>query len=111
MALWKDATGALYDDDDGRALELARWPEGLTLLTDAEVAAVHAANAWAIYQISATTAYGESTDIVMRCYEAAIAVPPAWVAYRKYLRAIIDATAVGDPTQPLPTRPDSPSGI
>jgi hypothetical protein len=64
---------------------------------------------WSQYQSKAQYALAESDVTVLRCYENTVAVPAAWGAYRKALRAIIGA-ASGDPTQPLPTRPAYPAG-
>lgn len=77
--------------------------------TAAQIAATAAALAWINYQVIAKAALDESDITVLRCYENAVATPPAWGAYRKALRAIIGATS-GDPTQPLPTKPAYPSG-
>jgi len=43
MAIWQDSNGGLHDDMDGAALTLPTWPQGMTLLTDAQVAAIRAA--------------------------------------------------------------------
>ncbi|MFM0334752.1 hypothetical protein [Paraburkholderia strydomiana] len=64
---------------------------------------------WAAHQASAMTALNESDTTVLRCYESAVPVPAAWVAYRKALRAIAGA-ASGDATQALPTKPAYPAG-
>ena len=42
MSIWKDSEGNLHDDDNGKALGLAVWPSGLTLLTEGEVIAARA---------------------------------------------------------------------
>lgn len=68
-----------------------------------------AAAAWSSYQASAQIALDKSDRTVVRCAENGVAVPAAWVTYRKALRAIISA-ASGDPTQPLPTQPAYPAG-
>ena len=38
-----DMTRGLHDDMNGAALSLAAWPQGMTLLTAAQVQAIHAA--------------------------------------------------------------------
>jgi len=43
MAIWQAADGSLHDDMDGAALSLPSWPQGMTLLTDTQVAAIRAA--------------------------------------------------------------------
>ena len=40
MSIWQDASGALHDDMDGAALLLPAWPQGMTQLTAAQVAAL-----------------------------------------------------------------------
>ena len=42
MSIWIDSNNALHDDMDGAALSLPVWPQGLTMLTDAQVAALQA---------------------------------------------------------------------
>ena len=53
MALWKDKTGSLHDDMDGTALALASWPNGLVMLSEAEVAEVSSPRLTVAEQISA----------------------------------------------------------
>ncbi|APD38433.1 hypothetical protein [Burkholderia pseudomallei] len=77
--------------------------------TTAQIAAQQTAAAWSAYQASAKTALDVSDITILRCAEEAVAVPAAWITYRKALRAIVGAEA-GDPTQPLPTKPAYPSG-
>lgn len=67
------------------------------------------AGQWAAFQTQAEAALTQSDKTVLRCVEAAIALPAAWQAYRKALRAIVGA-ASGDPEKPMPTRPAYPSG-
>ena len=43
MALWQDSNGGLHDDMDGEALSLLNWPQGMTLLTNEQVAAIRQA--------------------------------------------------------------------
>src|ERR1035437_336659 len=43
MAIYQESNGALHDDMDGTAQSLPAWPQGMTLLTDAEVATIVAA--------------------------------------------------------------------
>ena len=52
----------------------------------------------------------QSDVTLLRCAEVGVAVPAAWAAYRKALRAIVSPVAIPDPAQPLPTRPDFPAG-
>lgn len=78
------------------------------------VKAVYAAHdpnkpSWAAYKANAQSALDDSDITVLRCYENAVALPSAWVAYRKALRAIVSAS-VGDATQELPTKPAYPTG-
>jgi hypothetical protein len=53
MALWKDASGNRYDDDNGKALSLPSWPAGLTQLTAAEITAFQAAQTPTLAQAQA----------------------------------------------------------
>ncbi|MTD33668.1 tail fiber assembly protein [Paludibacterium denitrificans] len=82
-----------YWDGSGWKLDTARHAQRLAELRYTE----------------ARTALSASDTTLMRCYEAGIALPAEWVAYRKALRAIISAQS-GDPTQLLPTRPAYPEG-
>lgn len=41
-----------------------------------------------------------SDRTVLRCYENGVAVPAAWVSYRKALRAVVSGTSATLPTQP-----------
>lgn len=77
--------------------------------TAAQIAAQKAAADWATYVSDARSALNESDVTVLRCYEDGIALPSAWVAYRKALRAIVSTTS-GDATKALPTKPPYPSG-
>jgi hypothetical protein len=45
MSIWQDAQGDLYDDDEGAALSLSSWPQGLTIATPAQLSAIAAAQA------------------------------------------------------------------
>lgn len=78
--------------------------------TAAELQAAADAAAWTTYQAQAKAALDASDMTVLRCVENAIAVPTEWATYRASLRAIVGATTVGDPTQPLPTKPAYPAG-
>ena len=42
MSIWQDTNGGLHDDMGGTALTLPNWPQGMTLLTTAQVAALQA---------------------------------------------------------------------
>jgi hypothetical protein len=64
---------------------------------------------WAAYQAQSMAALAVSDTTILRCYENGVAVPAAWADYRKALRAIVGASS-GDPTQPLPSKPQYPSG-
>lgn len=84
------------EEDDNRLLEFLSPSECV-------------ADLWSEHQALARSALSTSDTTLMRCYEAGIALPAEWVAYRKALRAIVSAQS-GDPTQPLPTRPAYPEG-
>jgi hypothetical protein len=84
--------------------------DAIPIPTPAQQAAAQQAAAWLTYQHQAQAALDKSDVTVLRCAEKAIVVPTEWAAYRSSLRTIIGATTVGDPTQPLPTRPAYPSG-
>jgi hypothetical protein len=75
----------------------------------AEPAGPSAAELWAVYQSRAQALLNESDRTVIRCYEASTPLPETWVTYRKALRAIVGAES-GDPTQPLPSKPEYPAG-
>jgi hypothetical protein len=66
-------------------------------------------NAWVEYKQQAQAALDKSDMTVIRCVEAGVTLPAAWVTYRKALRAIVGAST-GDPTQALPMRPAYPAG-
>ena len=74
-----------------------------------QVAAYAAAITWAAFQAKAQAALDKSDITILRCAENSVAVPPAWVAYRKSLRAILGASS-GDATQAFPTQPSYPAG-
>lgn len=78
--------------------------------TQAQLQANADAEAWRAYRAQAKAALDASDVTVLRCVEKAIAVPTEWATYRASLRAIVGATTVGDPTQPLPTKPAYPAG-
>jgi hypothetical protein len=78
-------------------------------MTAAQIAAQQAAADWAERQEAAKEDLDSSDVTLMRCFENAIALPAAWVAYRKALRAIVGA-ATGDASQSMPTRPAYPTG-
>ena len=42
MSIWQDQNGGLHDDDGGAALSLPNWPQGATMLTEAQVQALQA---------------------------------------------------------------------
>lgn len=64
--------------------------------------------AWSAYQQNAAAAIANSNDALMLFIESGVAVPAEWVAYRKVLRGIVNASSgkVGK----LPTLPASPAG-
>ena len=68
------------------------------------------AESWREFQTQAKAALDVSDITVLRCVEKSVAVPAEWANYRVSLRAIVGATAIGDPTQPLPTKPTYPAG-
>lgn len=53
MSIWQATDGSLHDDDNGAALSLPIWPQGMTLLTDAEVQAIYTAQAAAQAAVTA----------------------------------------------------------
>ena len=111
MAIWQDISGKLYDDDNGKAISLPSWPQGLTLLTAAQVAAAQAPTAQQLHQqLQAQAADALSkTDIVAgRCFKAGIAFPSAWQTYTVALRAIVSGTDTISTS--LPTQPAYPAG-
>lgn len=60
-------------------------------------------------QVAQARALLQASDVtILRCFEASIAVPPSWVAYRAALRAIVSAPT-GDPSAALPVRPAFPA--
>jgi hypothetical protein len=73
--------------------------------TPIEAAAPAAAQLWVEYQAAAQVLLDKSNVVILQCYEAGVPVPAEWVAYRKNLRAIIEANS-GDPTIALPTQPE-----
>lgn len=75
----------------------------------AEQAASAAASAWRAYQETARAMLDQSDRTVLRCVEAGIAIPAAWIEYRKSLRAIVGASS-GDASQTLPSKPSYPAG-
>lgn len=97
------------------------WSEDGTItfdpsLTAAQVTAIEAVYAahnpasesWLAYQVGAQSLLDKSDLTIIRCGENQVAVPAAWETYRKALRAIVGAST-GDPTAPLPTRPNYPA--
>ena len=48
MSIWQAIDGSLHDDSDGAALGLKNWPQGMTLLTDAQVQVILSAQAAAL---------------------------------------------------------------
>ena len=40
MTLWKDSNNKIHDDDEGRALSLPIWPQGMVQITQAEADAL-----------------------------------------------------------------------
>lgn len=61
----------------------------------------------AALKVAAQMALDKSDITILRCYEAAIAVPTAWQTYRAELRAIISGSSIDTV---LPTMPDYPVG-
>ena len=45
MTLWIDTGNNLHDDANGAALSLPSWPQGMTIATPAQLAAIAAAQA------------------------------------------------------------------
>lgn len=80
----------------------------VTLPTAEEIAAQVSASAWSAYQAQASATLMASDRTVMRCYEAGIALPAEWSAYRKALRAITGATS--GTAGALPVAPAYPAG-
>ena len=98
----------MWTDGNGNFL-MGDCPQFWREATDAEVAAYNQANLWPAYQAKCQALLDNSDMVVLRCYEHAVAVPTLWQSYRSSLRAILSAK-IGDPTQPLPERPDFPEG-
>ncbi|MBR7998257.1 hypothetical protein [Burkholderia vietnamiensis] len=100
-----------FSDARGNALAVPETlqPYSAPALTADQIAGQQAAEDWLAYQASAKLALDQSDVTILRCYENAVPVPPAWTAYRKALRAIIIASS-GDATQPMPDRPVYPTG-
>lgn len=113
MAIWQDSQGNLHDDMEGAALTLAAWPQGMTLLTDAEVAAARAptpAQAHAQLQASAQALLDVITGQRGQFARAGVAGILAndtrlapWQAFVQALRAIANGTDTTSTT--LPTQP------
>lgn len=74
---------------------------------DALTAAQQAAAAQAQLKQQALNALSQSDVTVLRCYENAVTVPAEWTAYRKALRAIVDAPSSATA---LPAMPAYPAG-
>ena len=82
MALWIDSNNQLHDDDNGAALSLPVWPQGMTQATAAQIAAINApkppsvadfesavqlhldqfANTWQYESILSAASYANSTN-------------------------------------------------
>ncbi len=77
-------------------------PNPITPLTPEEIA-------WLDYKNEAAMALQKSDITVLRCMENGLSVPSEWQSYREALRVIVGQES-GDPTIPLPTRPDYPAG-
>ena len=58
---------------------------------------------------AARAALDDSDVTVLRCFEAGVPLPAAWVDYRKQLRELVSVTAA-NVASTLPTRPAYPSG-
>jgi hypothetical protein len=103
-------------DDEGNLIqnEESNHNTNVTQQEKTEIEAVYAAYdpakiGWTDYKNQAAAALAESDKTVLRCGENQVDVPAAWATYRKALRAIVGATVVGDPTQPLPVKPAYPA--
>ncbi|HVI51510.1 MAG TPA: hypothetical protein VM661_09895 [Candidatus Sulfotelmatobacter sp.] len=114
MSIWKDADGLLHDDMDGAAIGLPSWPQGMTLITDDEAAALRAPTAEEIranFVAASKTALAATSTTMERITEAVALGKTAWgaddvqtfLAYRAALRAIVsgdDATSTELPQHP-----------
>lgn len=121
MTIWQDASGNLHDDMNGAALLLPSWPQGMTLLTDTQVAALAvptAAQQWVAFQGQAQAALsGTSVTLERICEGVALGTCAftnpdvvAFMSYRKALRAILsEAQPAAIPTA-LPIKPAYPAG-
>ena len=114
---YQDTSGKLHflsaDDQVNAAAQNLPLPDpSWTPISDTQAAALQAptpAQLWGTYQATAQAALDKSDITMLRCTENAVAVPPAWAAYRVALRAIIKAPS-GDPTVALPSVPAYPAG-
>ena len=53
MPLWKDSNNVVHDDDEGRALSLPIWPQGMVQITQSEADALLAPPPLTLAQIQA----------------------------------------------------------
>ena len=114
MQNYKDLSGGVHVLDDAAFYDLL--PAGCVEITQAQADALtsaanapSAAQVWAAYQLTAQDAIDKTSVTLERCFENGIALPAAWVEYRKALRAILSAKS-GDATAALPARPAYPAG-
>jgi hypothetical protein len=120
MAIWQSQDGALHDDGEGAALSLSSWPQGMTQLTDDQLAGIHAATsaaqALAELQSSAQAALDKTSITVERIVEGVshgtcgFTNPDvvAFMSYRKALRDIVSGKDTASTA--LPTPAPYPSG-
>jgi hypothetical protein len=104
-----DGSGNLLQNED-TGHNMAVTPQQVSAVEAVYAAYDPTAPSWSVHQAAAAMALTESDKTVLRCGENQLPVPADWASYRKALRAIVGATVPGDPTQPLPARPEFPTG-
>ena len=111
MTNYINAAGAYCEGDmlDPTDVEVPARPDP-TYAWNGTIWAQSAALLLPAYKAQAQAALDRSDTTVLRCTEVGVAVPAAWAAYRKALRAIVSPASAPDPTLPLPVQPAFPAG-